>query len=121
MEGTLSEERWELIKPLLPPPNKVGRPRAEDRQTLNGILHVLRSGCRWKDMPRQYGSPVTCWRRLSHWQANGTWEAIWRAFLSAMDGQGKLQWAQAFLDGTFVPAKKGVRKWASPGRARGPS
>jgi len=47
----LSDEEWELIKPLLPPKAKTGRPRADDRRVLNGILYVLTTGCRWMDMP----------------------------------------------------------------------
>lgn len=62
MDQDLSDARWELIRPLLPAAKRRGRPRAEDRRTLNGILHVLRSGCRWQDMPRRYDSSVTCWR-----------------------------------------------------------
>ena len=56
MEGELQEEQWELIAPLLPKPKRRGRPRAEDRRTLNGILWVLRSGARWKDLPPKYGA-----------------------------------------------------------------
>jgi hypothetical protein len=41
---------------------------------------------------------------------NGTWEQIWRAFLAALDEPGQLDWSRAFLDGSFVPAKKGGRK-----------
>ena len=120
MDQDLSDARWELIRPLLPAAKRRGRPRAEDRRTLNGILHVLRSSCRWQDMPRRYDSSVTCWKRLAQWQTNGTWEGIWRAFLGTLDSQGKLDWTQAFLDGTFAPAKKGDRKWASLARAKAP-
>jgi hypothetical protein len=45
---------------------------------------------------------------LNEWSQAGTWERIWRAFLSELDAQTKLEWAQAFLDGSFVPAKKGA-------------
>jgi transposase len=47
-----------------------GRPRADDCKTLNGIPHVLKTGCPWEDLPRAYGSPVTCWRRR-HWPKRG--------------------------------------------------
>jgi transposase len=57
----LSDDQWELIQPLLPAPKPTGRPRADDRCTINGILYVLRTGCRWKDLPDRYGSSVTCW------------------------------------------------------------
>lgn len=42
----LSQEQWEFITPLLPPKARTGRPRADDRKTLNGILYVLTTGCR---------------------------------------------------------------------------
>jgi transposase len=105
----LTDEQWNIIAPLLPQQKPgPGRKRADARQTLNGILFVLKTGCTWEDLPRAYGSPATCWRRLSAWSADGTWERIWRTQLSQLDGQGKLEWAQAFLDGSFVPAKKGI-------------
>ncbi|MDY6865791.1 MAG: transposase [Halobacteriota archaeon] len=45
-----------LIEPLLPPPALTGRPRPDDRTTLNGIFFVLTTGCKWEDMPGKYGS-----------------------------------------------------------------
>jgi transposase len=86
----------------------MGRPRADDRRVLEGILWVLRSGARWRDVPREYGSPTTCWRRLRQWEEAGVWEALWRVVLSTLEAEEKLDWAQAFLDGSFVPAKKGA-------------
>ena len=56
----LSDGQWEFIEPLLPPQPMTGRPRADDRRTINGILYVLVTGCKWGDMPRKYGAPVTC-------------------------------------------------------------
>ena len=108
MRQELSDAQWQLIAPHLPPPKRTGRPRADDRKTLEGILWVLRSGARWQDVPREYGSPTTCWRRLKQWEESGVWESIWRAVLSGLEARQKLDWAQAFLDGSFVPAKKGA-------------
>lgn len=109
MEGELQDDQWALIQPLLPAPKGRGRRRADDRRTLNGILWVLRSGARWKDLLRQYGAPSTCHRRLLEWQKCGVWEHIWLKFLGTLDRQSKLDWSRAFLDGSFVPAKKGER------------
>lgn len=103
----LSDQQWQVIEPLLPEPSRMGRPRASDRQTLDAILFVLRSGCRWEDLPRELGSATTAWRRLKTWEEAGVWENIWRAVLASLEAQDKLEWAQAFLDGSFVPAKKG--------------
>jgi transposase len=109
MAGDLSDSQWARLAPLLPTSNRRGRPRANDRHSLDGILWVLRSGARWKDLPRRYGAPSTCHRRLQEWQSQGVWEHIWLKFLSTLDQQGKLDWRQALLDGSFVPAKKGER------------
>lgn len=119
MGTELNDAQWALIVPLLPPQNRRGRPRADDRQTLNGILWVLRSGARWRDLPREYGSDSRCHRRLQEWQVQGVWERLWRAFLSALDARGRLDWSQAFLDGSFVPAKKGETPAAVGAKARG--
>ena len=104
----LTNEPWAVIEPLIPKPKQMGRPRADDRTTLNGILYVLKTGCAWEDMPRVYGSSTTCWRRLQRWSADGTWERIWRTLLSQLDAETKIEGAQDFLDGSFVPAKKGA-------------
>jgi transposase len=104
----LTDQQWTVLEPLIPQPKPgPGRKRNDARQTVNGILFVLKTGCPWADVPRAYGSPATCWRRFRAWSADGTWERMWRTLLSQLDAQGKLEWAQAFLDGSFVPAKKG--------------
>jgi transposase len=108
MRPELSDAQWKLIAPHLPPPKRMGRPRADDRRTLEGILWVLRTGARWQDVPREYGSPTTCWRRLQQWEAAGVWERLWRVILASLEAEQKLDWTQAFLDGSFVPAKKGA-------------
>lgn len=52
----LSDQEWVLLAPLLPPAQPGGRPRSVNlRVTLNGIFHVLRSGCQWRMLPRTYG------------------------------------------------------------------
>jgi transposase len=108
----LTDEQWASVAPLLPRPAKTGRPRADDRRTLNGILYVLRTGCRWRDLPREYGSATTCWRRLQRWQEEGVWPRIWRATLRALEPDRRQVWAQALLEGTFAPGKKAERRAA---------
>jgi transposase/quinol monooxygenase YgiN len=104
---TLTDTQWEAIRPLLPPPARTGRPRAHDRRTLEGILFVLRNGCRWHDLPTRYGDPVTCWRRFTQWEATGVWEQIWSALLRTMDPVAQQTWALAFLDSRRIPTKPG--------------
>jgi transposase len=64
----LSDFELEVVKPLLPPRSRVGRPRTNDRRIINGILYVLTTGCRWMNMPLEYGSYKTAWRRLKRRQ-----------------------------------------------------
>jgi len=77
----LSDYEWEVIKPL-PPMSRVGRPRADDRRIINGILYVLTTGCRWMDTPLEYGSYKTAWRRIKRWQDEGVWYRILRELAS---------------------------------------
>jgi transposase len=119
MGEELRDDQWALIEPLLPAPKRLGRRRADDRRTLNAILWVLRSGARWKDLPPKYGSRSTCHRRLKEWQEQGVWERIWLTFLGLLDQQGKLDWSQAFLDGSFVPGIKGAKILPTAGRVKG--
>ncbi|GIV64738.1 MAG: transposase [Bellilinea sp.] len=105
----LTDDQWAVIEPLIPKqPRARGRPRNDDRRTRNGMLSVLHTGCAWADLPKEYGSPSTCWRRWHEWSHDGMWERIWRTLLSRLDADGTLEWACAFLDGSFVPANKGA-------------
>ena len=120
----LTDAQWEKIRPLLPPrPRRPrgGRPRADDRKVLEGILWVLRSGARWQDLPQEFPSPSTCWRRLRDWEEQEVWLTLWRAFLAELNERQQVQWSEAFLDGSFAPAKKGATPSAKPSGARGRS
>jgi transposase len=75
----LTDEEWKFIKPYLPKPVPTGRPRADDRKTINGILFVLIRSCKWVDMPPPYGAPMTAWRRFQSWQEKGVWCVIAQA------------------------------------------
>jgi len=106
----LSDEQWQFIQPLLPPKASTGRPRADDRRTLNGILYVLTTGCRWMDMPKEYGSHKTVWRRLKEWQERGVWEGLWRRLLELGYQAGRLRLGAVAIDATTVEARKGRRE-----------
>jgi len=103
----LTDEQWEYVKPYLPPQPRVGRKRADDRKTINGILYVLITGCNWRDMPRRYGSYVTAWRRLRRWSEDGTWERIRKAIMHTAYKNGFASLDIVSIDSTFIEAKKG--------------
>jgi transposase len=117
-EAFLSDEQWQRIEPLLPKLRSRGRPWAENRLVLEGILWVLKTGARWRDLPKEYPSASTCWRRLRDWEEQGLWLKIWRVFLSELDRQKKLDWSQCFIDASFAPAKKGGSAWARLAKAK---
>jgi transposase len=103
----LTDEQWAFIAPLLPPRAKTGRPRVDDRKVLNGILYVLVTGCRWCDMPRQYGAYQTAWRRFRELQEKGIWQKILQALLDWGYTLGKGKVEAVAVDSTLVEAKKG--------------
>jgi transposase len=123
-EPLLSETQWQKIEPLLPKlkRRRRGRPAKSNRVVLEGILWVLKTGARWRDLPKEIGvSPSVCWKRLRRWDQQGVWLRIWRAFLSELDQRGRLDWRESFLDGSLAPAKKGATESAKPSVARAQS
>ena len=120
----LTDAQWTKIDPLLPRPRKRprgGRPPAANRRVLEGILWILRSGARWQDLPGEFPSPSTCWRRLRDWEEQGVWLRLWGTFLAELNERQRLKWSECFLDGSFAPAKKGAPPSARPSGARGRS
>jgi transposase len=71
----LSDEAWAAIEPHLSH-GKPGKPRVDDRRVISGILHVLKTGCRWRDCPRVYGPPTTIYNRYNRWSARGVWASL---------------------------------------------
>ncbi len=90
-----------------PPTEAEARPRAAaltpTTAPAEGILWILRTGARWKDLPREYPGPAACWRRLAEWERKEVWLDLWRAFIAQL---GHHDWSEAFMDGTFAPAKE---------------
>lgn len=113
MKPLVTDQLWEIVAPLLPrrrPQPKGGRPWVDDRATLNGILYVLRTGIPWKLLPTEleYGSGVTCWRRLREWQRRGVWKKLHRAMLDRLAAADQIDWSRGALDSRSLPAKGGA-------------
>ena len=73
----LSDEQWQRIEPHLPTDVR-GVERQDDRRVISGIVHVLKSGCRWSDCPEAYGPPTTIYNRFARWARRGIWENLFR-------------------------------------------
>lgn len=111
----LTDEQWAVVAPQLPQrTSKRGRPRRDDREVLNGILWILRTGAQWADLPERYPPYQTCHRRFQEWVQNGTFERILRALVHDLQERGDLDLTECFIDGTFVIAKKGAQGWGRP-------
>ena len=75
----LSDLEWSLLEPLLPAAKLGGRPRSVDlRRILNGVFYLLRTGCAWRYVPREYGPWSTVFHYFRTWRRTGAWERIHR-------------------------------------------
>lgn len=81
-EFWLSDKQWAVIEPCLPT-NQAGARRVDDRRVLSGIIHVLRSGCRWRDCPPIYGPYTTVYNRWNRWSRRKVWQKLFEALRSA--------------------------------------
>jgi transposase len=84
-EFWLSEAQWRAIEPLLPK-NHAGARRTDDRRVITGIVHVLKTGCRWQDCPSLYGPPMTLYNRFRRWTMRSLWRRLFEALARAEPG-----------------------------------
>lgn len=124
----LSEEQFARLRPLLPSDTR-GVPRVDDRRVISGIIHVLQSGCRWRDAPACYGPCKTLYNRFVRWARKGVWERIFSTLAEAGMATALM------LDATYVkahrsaaggkggpkPRPSGARAAGAPPRSTSPS
>src|ERR1700685_113759 len=96
----LNDDQWSRIEPHLPTDVR-GKPRVDDRRVISGILHVLKIGCRWGDLPPEYGPSTTIYNRFVRWAERGVWEELF----SALSGRGRSTHTQ-MIDSTYVKAHR---------------
>lgn len=123
LDFELTDEQWSLISDLFPQASvgpQVGRPPIPPRACVEGIIWILRSGARWKDLPARFPSATTCWRRHNEWSESGIWQRAWARLVRLLDRRGRVNDEEAMADATFSPAKKGVKRSARRSEAREP-
>jgi len=108
----LSDEQWEQIEPHLPKDVR-GKARVDDRRVISGILHVLKSGCRWCDCPPEYGPYTTIYNRFARWAERGIWESLLRELAS----RGRSTDTQ-MIDSTHVKAHRSASGGKGGSRSR---
>ncbi|WP_455755452.1 IS5 family transposase [Streptomyces virginiae] len=101
--GHLSDTEWERLRPFLPVSNRrCGRWR-DHRQVIDGILHRVRTGVQWRDLPERFGPWKTVYERHRLWSADGTWERLLQQVQAAADAAGEIDW-DVSVDSTIVRA-----------------
>lgn len=106
----IPDDLWSVLQPLLPPPKQpgtVGAPQLCFRRVLNGILYVLRTGCQWKAVPRDYGSGSAVHDYFQKWAALGCFEQAWAVLLERYDDLIGIDWQWLACDGTMLKAPLG--------------
>jgi transposase len=106
----VEDELWTVIESFIPAPvrhSKRGRPPTPDRDALNGIIFVLRTGIPWEDVPQELGcSGMTCWKRLRDWQKAGVWREVHLHLLERLQRAGAIDWSRASVDSAQAPARR---------------
>jgi transposase len=107
----LTTRQFELLEHLLKiRPKKTGRPKADLAEVVNGMLYVLSTGCRWRDLPHDFEvSYVTCYRYFIKWVNDGTLRRIFEELKQKADKKNILHWRNAYLDASVVKSKKGAK------------
>jgi putative transposase len=94
----LSDDEWARIAPLLPGKSSdCGVTAKDNRQFVNGVLWIARSGAPWRDLPERYGLWNSVYQRFNRWSKAGVWERVFTALQDADD-----EWLM--LDSTTIRA-----------------
>jgi transposase len=118
----LTDEQWAILEPLIAEPIRRddgrGRPWRENREVLDGIIWILRTGARWQDLPGRFPPYQTCHRRFQMWVRDGTLKSVLETLAEDLRTRGELDLSECFIDGTFIVAKKGASEWERPSGAK---
>ena len=103
----LTDEQWSIVEPLIPQKHaRTGRPPADARRMLDGIMWILRTGAPWRDLPERFGPYQTVYDYYSHWRHDGVFDRVLQALQIRLDRQGKIDWDLWCIDGSHVRAAR---------------
>ena len=108
----ISDKLWNEIKNIFPkekPLKTVGRPIVRYRKVIDGILYVLRTGCQWKMLPKEYGSGSTCHRRFQQWNRLNIFKKVWTRLLKIYHDLIGINWTWQSIDSISVKSPLGGR------------
>ena len=98
----LDDASWAVIEPLLPTGRR-GAHRVDDRRVISGIMHMLKTGARWRDCPADYGPYTTIYNRFNRWSRQGVWEDI---FYALTGSTGVIGGVTASIDSMHIKAHR---------------
>jgi transposase len=108
----IPDELWDKIKSIFPkekPLKTVGRPIVRYRKVIDRILYILRTGCQWKMLPKEYGSSSTCHRRFQEWNSLDIFKKGWIKLLKIYNDLIGINWTWQSLDSISVKSPLGGR------------
>ena len=114
---------WGRLGPLLErryPRKPIGRPRADLRRVVNGVIFRLRTGCQWNQLPRIFGDDATVHRWFQRFVADGVLEELWAILIDECEQLGAVDWRWQAADGSMGKARLGGEK-RGPTRLTEPS
>lgn len=111
----LTEFEWSVIEPLIPMDRRGPKPQ-NNRQIINGMFYILRTGSPWRDLPERYGPYTSVYNRFNRWRKAGIWDRLMDAIVKAYDGKVQM------IDSSIVRVHQhasGVKKdWSSLCRSK---
>ncbi len=113
---------WEkLFLPLLTeldPPSRMGRPRADQRRCLDGMIYRARTGCQWNHLPKEFGSDSTVHRTVCRWDSKGVFDRLWAVLIYHCEELAAVHWEWQAADGCLNKARFIGKKGVKANRAR---
>lgn len=107
----VGDELWavflEILAQLDPPAKRPGRPRADPRPILNGIIYVMRTGCQWNQLPKTFGDDSTVHRTMQRWIERGVLKRFWAVLIENCEELGGVDWQWQSADGAMGKARFG--------------
>lgn len=114
----LSDDQWECIADVFPPPATTGRKPRDRRTIVDGILWILRTGAPWRDLPEEFGPWATVWDLFNKWNHDGTLDEILHRLRAAHLEVGQIDQELWCIDGTVVRAARCAAGGGKKGPAR---
>lgn len=75
-ETCLTDDQWALLQPMIPKPEKLGRPRTDPRRIFDALLYVVKGGIQWRLLPPSFPPWKTVYHVFRKWERAHLWRSI---------------------------------------------